>query len=344
MPEMLFVQDVTTPSALLNGLDQRTSDDLCRVNNSTSGTSLQRGSIFSLDDDVRAANIRAQLNYLPAPERQCIGNITQTCGNETLVLAAFLDRYFSPENIQKMNSVIGAGATAAVARLDGFETAVVNYQKALNGLRGLATSGKHGRGHSATVQKAKIRVREAYAELSRRYGVELQKFAPEALRAKNRGTAFSNAERGITLATRNPNSPKADVRLNIESQAQASKLARMGKLVNGLGHTAIAVDAGLRVVKVMDIEAEGGDWMREGAKQMTGFGAGAAGGMVAGRAVFAGGTWLAVQAGLTLAGPVGWIVLGGIFSASLVGGYLVGSYVDSKAQEKSERLMNALEY
>ena len=238
-----------------------------------------------------------------------------------------------------MNSVIGAGATAAVARLDGFETAVVNYQKALNGLRGLAASGKHGRGHSATVQKAKVRVREAYAELSRRYGVELQKFAPEALRAKNRGTAFSNAERGITLATRNPNSPKADVRLNIESQAQASKLARMGKLVNGLGHTAIAVDAGLRVVKVMDIEAEGGDWMREGAKQMTGFGAGAAGGMVAGRAVFAGGTLLAVQAGLTLAGPVGWLILGGIFITSVGAGYLIGSSIDNGSQKFSDWLM-----
>jgi hypothetical protein len=338
MPEMLFVQDVTTPSALLNGLDQRTSDDLCRVNNSTSGASLQRGSIFSLDDDVRAANIRAQLNYLPAPERQCIGNITQMCGDETLTLAAFLDRYFSPENIQKMNSVIGAGATAAVARLDGFETAVVNYQKALNGLRGLAASGNHGRGHSATVQKAKMRVREAYAELGRRYGVELQKFAPEALRAKNRGTAFSNAERGITLATRNPNSPKADVRLNIESQAQASKLARMGKLVNGLGHTAIAADAGIRVLKVMDIEAEGGDWMREGAKEITGFGFGSAAGIASGQLAFAGGTWLAVQAGLTLAGPVGWILLGAIFSVSLVTGYFAGVEADKFGQALSDLL------
>jgi hypothetical protein len=26
MPEMLFVQDVTTPSALLNGLDQRATE------------------------------------------------------------------------------------------------------------------------------------------------------------------------------------------------------------------------------------------------------------------------------------------------------------------------------
>jgi hypothetical protein len=330
MPEMLFVQDVTTPSALLNGLDQRATDDLCRVNNSTSGAFLQRGSIFSLDDDVRAANIRAQLNYLPAPERQCIGNITKMCGSETLALAAFLDRYFSPENIQKMNSVIGAGATAAVARLDGFETAVVNYQKALNGLRGLAASGNHGRGHAATVQKAKVRVREAYAELGRRYGVELQKFAPEALRAKNRGTAFSNAERGITLATRNPNSPKADVRLNVESQAQASKLARMGKLVNGLGHTAIAADGVLRVVKVMDIEAEGGDWMREGAKQMTGFGLGTASGLYVGG--------LAYTGLIALAGPVGWGVLGAIFAVSVTAGYIASTVGDAAGEKLSDRV------
>jgi hypothetical protein len=283
---------------------------------------------------VRAANIRAQLNYLPAPERQCIGNITQMCGDETLTLAAFLDRYFSPENIQKMNSVIGAGATAAVARLDGFETAVVNYQKALNGLRGLAASGKHGRGHAAAIQKAKALVKETYVELGRRYGVELQKFAPEALRGKNRGTAFSNAERGITLATRNPNSPKADVRLNIESQAQASKLARMGKLVNGLGHTAIAADGVLRVVKVMDIEAEGGDWMREGAKQMTGFGLGTATGIFATTGVYSG--------LLALAGPVGWGVLGAIFLVSFGAGVL-GSYAGNEfGQQISTFLMDTL--
>ena len=344
MPEMLFVQNTTTPSILLAGLDDRATDQLCRINNTATGAYLPQGSIFSLEDDSLATNIRAYLNYLPAPQRQCIGNLAQACGNETLALAAFFDRYFSDENTQKLNSIIGAASTAAVARLDNFEKAIVNYQKSLNGLRTLIASNNHGRGQAAAIQQAKVRVREAYAELKARYGIELQKFSPEAVRAKNRGTAFSNAERGITLATRNPNSPKVDVRLNIEGQLQASQLARMGKLVNGLGNTAIVVDAGLRVVKVMDIEAEGGDWMREGAKQMTGFGAGAAGGMVAGRAVFAGGTWLAVQAGLTLAGPVGWIVLGGIFSASLIGGYLVGSYVDSKAQEKSERLMNTLEY
>ena len=339
MPEMLFVQNTTTPSILLAGLDDRSADQLCRVNNTATGAYLQQGSIFSLEDDSLSTNIRAYLNYLPAPQRQCIGNLAQACGNETLALAAFFDRYFSDENTQKLNSIIGAASTAAVARLDNFEKAIVNYQKSLNGLRTLIASNNHGRGQSAAVQQAKVRVREAYAELKARYGIELQKFSPEAVRAKNRGTAFSNAERGITLATRNANSPKVDVRLNVEGQLQASQLARMGKLVNRLGNTAIVVDAGLRVVKVMDIEAEGGDWMREGAKQMTGFGFGAAAGMFFGKITFAGGTAIALQAGLTLAGPVGWLVLGAIFATSFTVGYVVGSKADDLGQIASDRLL-----
>lgn len=82
----------------------------------------------------------------------------------------------------------------------------------MNGLRTLIASNNRGRGQAAAIQQssnpaiqqAKVRVREAYAELKTRYGIELQKFSPEAVRAKNRGTAFSNAERGITLEMRIP--------------------------------------------------------------------------------------------------------------------------------------------
>ena len=111
MPEMLFVQNTTTPSILLAGLDDRATDQLCRINNTATGAYLPQGSIFSLEDDSLATNIRAYLNYLPAPQRQCIGNLAQACGNETLALAAFFDRYFSDENTQKLNSIIGAAST-----------------------------------------------------------------------------------------------------------------------------------------------------------------------------------------------------------------------------------------
>ena len=333
MSEMLFIQNTTTPSLILAGLDEHTTAQLCRTNNTSLGSYLQEGSIFSLDDDIVATNIRAYLNYLPAPQRQCIGNLAKTCGDETLVLAAFMDHYFNEANLLKLNSAIGAASTAAVARLDNFEKAVVNYQKALNNLRQLSASGHYGRGHAATIQQAKVRIGETYAELKVRYGLELQKFAPEALHGKNRGTAFSNAERGATLAARNANSPKTDVRLNVEGQLQASQLARMGKMINGLGNAAIAVDAGMRIVKVIGIEAEGGDWMREGAKQISGFGAGVAAGLIVGNGVYIG--------LLAVAGPVGWATLGAIFAASLAAGYLasgMGSTIGETASERAWEL------
>ena len=117
-------------------------------------------------------------------------------------------------------------------------------------------------------------------------------------------------------------------------------MARMGNLVNGLSSIEVGADASIRVIKVMEIEDAGGDWMREAAKQMTGFGLGGVSGIGAGRVAFSGGVWAASQTGLTLAGPAGWLVLGGIFLVSVAAGYFVGGYIDKKGQVASEFLMN----
>jgi hypothetical protein len=203
-------------------------------------------------------------------------------------------------------------------------------------------SGKYGRGHGQQVIEAKRSVRIAYAELAQRYAIELQSFSPAAHRAKNRGTAFSNAERGITLAKRKPRATKPDVRLNVEGQLQASQIAKMGKLINGLGTATIVADGVFRTTEVMGIAEEGGDWMRAGAREMTGFGLGTVFGLGAGKLTFAGGTYLAVQAGLTFAGPVGWMLLGGIFAGSLVVGYFIGTNMDNFGQYVSGALMESL--
>ena len=116
----------------------------------------------------------------------------------------------------------------------------------------------------------------------------------------------------------------------------------MGKLLNSLGNVSIAADASMRVIKVMNIEDAGDDWMREGANQITGFGLGGAFGTGTGRAVFAGGIWAATQAGLTLAGPVGWATLGLIFIASLSVGCIVGTKTDIATQAGSELIMDSL--
>jgi hypothetical protein len=339
MPELLILSTPARASDLLQGLPDNDSKLLCTANQVLPGTSLTNNSVFTLETDSLAVSVRNEFIRMPPAERQCVAGIADACGNETGVLAAFFDYHFSEHEIRNMNAAINAGSTAIGERLDPFKKAVVEYQKSLNKLRSLVVSGKNGRGHGASIIAAKQSVRATYAKLAQSYAIELQKFSPAAHRAKNRGTAFSNAERGITLATRKPRSPKADVRLNVEGQVQASQIARMGKLVNGVGVATIAIDGVVRITEVMDIAEDGGDWMRAGAREMTGFGLGTASGIGAGRAVFAGGTYLAVQAGLTFAGPVGWMVLGGIFAGSLVAGYLVSSHVDSEAQQLSTSLM-----
>lgn len=343
VPELLFLKEPAKASDLLNGLSTDDTQQLCTANQVMPGTSLPRSTVFSLESDSLSVSVRNQLNRVAPAERQCIAGVAEACGDETAVLAAFLDRYFGDENMAKLNAAIGAGATGAFERLNNFEKAVVTYQKSLNNLRSLVESGKYGRGHGQQVIEAKRSVRIAYAELAQRYAIELQSFSPAAHRAKNRGTAFSNAERGITLAKRKPRATKPDIRLNVEGQLQASQIAKMGKLINGLGTATIVADGVFRTTEVMGIAEEGGDWMRAGAREMTGFGLGTAFGMGAGKLTFAGGTYLAVQAGLTFAGPVGWMLLGGIFAGSLAVGYFVGSEVDSLSQDGAEWIMRSLD-
>ncbi|WP_301387380.1 hypothetical protein [Thalassolituus sp. UBA2590] len=314
MPELLFLKEPAKASDVLHGLSADDTQQLCTANQVMPGTSLPRSTVFSLESDSLSVSVRNQLNRLAPAERQCIAGVAEACGDETAVLAAFLDRYFGDENMAKLNAAIGAGATGAFERLNNFEKAVVTYQKSLNNLRSLVESGKYGRGHGQQVIEAKRSVRIAYAELAQRYAIELQSFSPEAHRAKNRGTAFSNAERGITLAKRKPRAPKPDIRLNVEGQLQASQIAKMGKLINGLGTATIVADGVFRTTEVMGIAEEGGDWMRAGAREVTGFGAGTAAGLFAGKAAYFG--------LISIAGPVGWGVLGAIFMVSLGVGYL----------------------
>lgn len=342
VPELLFLKEPAKASDVLHGLNADDTQQLCMANQVMPGTSLPRSTVFSLESDSLSVSVRNQLNRLAPDERQCIAGVVEACGDETAILAAFLDRYFGDENMAQLNAAINAGSTAAFARLNNFEKAVVTYQKSLNNLRSLVESGKYGRGQGQRIIEAKRSVRIAYAELAQRYAIELQSFSPAAHRAKNRGTAFSNAERGITLAKRKPRATKPDVRLNVEGQLQASQIARMGKLINGLGTATIVADGVFRTTEVMGIAEDGGDWMRAGAREMTGFGLGTAAGLYVGKATFAGGTLLAVQAGLTLAGPVGWVLLGGIFAVSLITGYFAGSAVDTLGQYISETLTENL--
>lgn len=64
-----------------------------------------------------------------------------------------------------------------------------------------------------------------------------------------------------------------------------------------------------------------------------------ASGILVGRGVFSAGVIVATQAGLTLAGPIGWEISGSIFILSLAAGYIAGTTADQFSQEKSDKLM-----
>src|SRR5690554_2087826 len=109
-------------------------------------------------------------------------------------------------------------------------------------------------------------------------------------------------------------------------------MGTVSRVLNNTGRLAIAVDAGFRANKVHTTYESGGDWMRESAVLMTGFGAGAAAGGLAGKYTIVGGTALAAKAGLLVAGPVGWAVLGVVVAAGLIAGFTAGHYLDQGGQ------------
>jgi hypothetical protein len=253
----------------------------------------------------------------------------EAMGEDAHILKVFFETHLPPEKIQEINGLVGAGATAAFARLNGFQQALVKYQEALLNLTRAHKSG--GPGVGARRIQAENMARSAYQTLQKAYQAELNRISPEALRGKNRGNALSNADRGILLASRS-SSARPDARLFVADAADAGRMGSLSRILNNTGRLAIVADAGLRANKIHTAYENGGDWLRESSVQMTGFGfAGAAGGL-AGKYTILGGTALAAKAGLLVAGPVGWAVLGVVVAVGVLAGVGAGSIADKRGR------------
>ncbi|MBU2874974.1 hypothetical protein [Marinobacter salexigens] len=329
MPEIFFARNLVAPKDLF-GADADSLKAFLRTNGLNERELIQPGRAYSFEPSgTFALAALRRLNSLPSSERMCLAKSADVMGDEARILRTFFETYLSPQKLSEINSLVGAGATAAFARLNGFQQALVNYQKAVLDVAKLKKDGGSGIGAQRAQSEAKLRV--AYTELKEHYRVELNKIAPEAYRNKNRGNALSNPERAITLASRST-AAKPDPRLFVADANDAGSMGQFSRVLNNTGRIAVAVDAGLRVNKVYTIHDGGGDWMRESAVQMVGFGAGGAVGGLTGKAVVGGGTMLAAKAGFLVAGPLGWAALGVIVGAGVLAGLLVGSYADKEGQ------------
>ena len=323
------------------GLDPEALQQFCQANSLVPQASLGMCRAYTLSSPSAAdSTITNYLNSLPTWQRYSIVDITNLAQDESIALAKFTHRYFTEENMNKINSFVGAAATAAGARLNGFETKIVEYQQSLKDLWQLTRNHRSGRGNAAAKQKARAKVRQAYTALEKAYALELKKFAPLAWRRKNRGDALNNAERGITLASRRPNSMKMDNRIKVANRVEASWLGHCSKVLKYAGNAALVVDAGLRAKEVSDIHDAGGDWMRESARQLAGFGLGGAAGIMAGTYTISMGTYIAAYSGLALAGPLGWSILGVIVATGLVAGFGAGVAGDKFGKAAADRVWN----
>src|SRR5690606_15373044 len=260
--------------------------------------------------------ITQTLGNLPEVSRNNLMCTIDTFGDLTPTLAAFYDKHLAFFNLQNSAAMVGAAATAGEARLNGFQTALKNYQDALQALHNHKSV---GRGPAATNAALKGRVRSAYADLQLKYHAELNKLADPANLGKNRGNALSGADRGITLAQRRGRG------INVASTTQALQISRMSSGIAYTGKGLIALDAGIRINGVHNTYKQSGNWKREAVVQSAGFVAGTAAGLYIGSQVVAGLTAI----GLALT-PVGWVVLIG---AGLAAGFGAAYLADNGLQK-----------
>lgn len=256
--------------------------------------------------------ITQTLGNLPLRQREQLMCTIDTFGDFTTTLAGFYDKNLSLLNLENTSGLVGAGTTASHVRLNGFQTALVNYQKSLIALH---RQQPIGRGASAQKVYLQMQVRSSYQTLQKSYHAELKKFVSPNAYGKNRGNALSSADRGLTLAQRHKGRG-----LNVASNTQALQLARLANRINFVGKTMIMVDAGRRINGVHNTYKSGGNWQREASIQATGFGAGGTAGLVAGKGIVLGLT--AIGLGLT---PVGWVV---VIGAGIAGGFSAGYFFD----------------
>jgi len=337
MPEVRFARSTRRPSDIV-GDDPETIDQFCTANGLGRNAFLAEGRAYSLDiGDPATRTIVRRINTLTPEERRSAANSAASMGDGVHEIAAFVEANLSPDGIHAINSVVGVASGAGEARLNGFQKAVANYQKRLMELQDTYRR-YSGPGRGAYLAKIRQQVRVAYQDLQTQYRVELERFAPETIRARNKGNALSNADRGILLAERSANPANADPRLNVADTVQADRMGKLSRGLNYMGKAAGALDGALRIGKVKATYDEGGDWLKEGSRQMVGFGfAGVATGLTT-KGIITGGTAAAASLGLISAGPIGWAVLGVTIGTGVLVGLGAGYFADYFGKEIADMI------
>jgi hypothetical protein len=276
------------------------------------------------------------LHRFSAHELHNLQQIAAEYDELTLALAYVSEELIKPVmQLLDDHGTTGAGAIvgAANSKYSVFQRSIVHYQQALLDLHGASqakaqASGARTKGaHNSVIAAKEAYARRMHTELELRFKAQLQRYASN-LGARAQRSALLNADRGIDIASSGRKNHKNGQSLRFANSQQVNTVHR---LVNGsqmLGRGVLALDFGLRGVRVHNAD----DKLREGIVQYSGFTAGAATGYAFGK-----GATLAISRislALTLT-PAGWVVLVG---SAIVLGFLAASYMDNSTQARAARI------
>lgn len=354
MPEICFSSHLCEVSDIV-GDDANLVNAFRRSNGLQENDRLTPCRAYTLNfDDPLAQALVQQFNSMPLKDREAVSWCAATFGDDTNGIAAFCETNLKKERLQETGGLVGAASAAAKARLNGFQSALLEYQEALLALQ--ERKQITVKGVPITSFGAEKRVREAYQALEGKFEAELSLYVNRPDRAKNKSNALTNADRGLLLANRSAGG-KADHRLFVADTVQAGKIRWFGGFLRGVGQGAMLLDAFLRYSDVKTAHSNGRDWVRESVKQTAGFSFAAVFGGAAGNFVIKQGTatggylltrvgsrvggQLAIRAGmigatgLIGAGPVGWAILGVVVCAGLYAGLTIGERADKIGQKSA---------
>ncbi|WP_341938582.1 hypothetical protein [Marinimicrobium sp. C2-29] len=321
MPDIRFSQ---TP-ANANQLCQQDPETLqqflrCNPQVANGNTTMPEHFAYNISPESALGSriVTQQFNSLPMTARQNLNQCVADYGEDVHALAEFYERHlanFELPSPADVNGVAGVGVAAAQGRTTSFQNALVQYQAALIELH------RHNKvGRVAGAQKIQLRqkVTEAYDRLNRHYAQEMRRIIPPQHRNRNRGTALSNAERGITLAERSRGRG-----IHVADMHEGQKVSRFAQALRYTGRGIVALDVGFRGQRVRSEYQSVGEWERELAVQTGGFaGAGFGGGLGARAALTVGRLALAAT-------PMGWAL---VIGSSIAVGAVVAYQSDKQVQ------------
>lgn len=264
---------------------------------------------LAVDPNPQDQAISNMLNSLPERSRQRLGCCVDQHGQDTVRLAIFIDWVQSQLNVDTAsdtNTAIGAGTTILGARTNSFMNALGQYQEALVKLNDFS---RVGRGPASTKAQLRQNVLSAYERLNRYFQSEVRRLAPSSDFGKNKGSAITGGDRGVTLAERHKGRG-----IHVAGMHEGQAVSRLSQGLTYAGRGIVVADLGFRTNKVYESYRDGEEWERELAVQTGGFGGGALSGLVTGRAV------AMTMARVALAAtPWGWGLM--IGSAVVMGAY-----------------------